>query len=74
MLRLCQAQVQLKLSLVKILKLRQSLICQNKLSQVVRGWGGWFEQGGIFSWIPVNRGLDVNISCEVLRINGLFYP
>ena len=27
-----------------------------------------------FSWIPVNRGLDVNISCEVLRINGLFYP
>ena len=54
MLRLCQAQVQLKLSLVKILKLRQSLICQNKLSQVVRGWGGvgwgggWFEQGGIF--------------------------
>ena len=62
MLRLCQAQVQLKLSLVKILKLRQSLICQNKLSQVVRGWGGvggggaGLSRGVFFSWIPVNRG------------------
>ena len=26
------------------------------------------------SWLPVNRGRDINISCEVKRINGLFYP
>ena len=27
-----------------------------------------------FSWLPVNLGRDISISCEVYRINGLFYP